>query len=165
MDINAIPGQVSALIDANIFIYHLAGLSSDCTTFLRRVARGEFDSYVTTIVIAEALHRRMLGESVAKGLVSASQALKRLKANPELVTQLTDYIADVRTILLLPIKIAEITAADIESSHSLRQAHGLFVNDSINLACAERLGIKHIVTRDGDFAVVPDLSVWSPADF
>lgn len=76
MDINSIPGQVSALMDANIFIYHLAGLSPDCTSFLRRVARGEFDSHVTTVVIAEVLHRRMLGEAVAKGLVSPSQALK-----------------------------------------------------------------------------------------
>ena len=104
VDINAIPGQVSALVDANIFIYHLAGLSPDCTSFLRRVARSELDSHVTTVVIAEVLHRRMIGEAVAKGLVSPSQALKKLKANPSLVTQLTDYITDVQTVLRLPLK-------------------------------------------------------------
>ena len=68
MDINLLPARVSALIDANIFIYHLGDLSSDCTNFLLRVARGEVDAYVTTIVIAEVLHRRMLGEALAKGI-------------------------------------------------------------------------------------------------
>lgn len=158
------PAQVSTLIDANIFIYHLGGLSPNCTDFLRRVARSEFESHVTTIVMSEVLHRRMLGEAVAKGLVSPGQALKKLKANTQLITQLSDYITDVRTILKLPLSINEVTASDIQASHSLRQTHGLFVNDSINLACAQRLGIEHIVTRDRDFTAVPGLKVWIPGD-
>jgi predicted nucleic acid-binding protein len=164
VDINLMPAQVPALIDANIFIYHLGGLSSDCTDFLLRVARNEFESHVTTIVIAEVLHRRMLGEAVAKGLTSPGQALRKLKANSQLITQLTDYITDIQTILKLPLTIIEATASDIEASHSLRQSHGLFVNDSINLACAQRMGIEHIVTRDDDFTPVPGLRVWMPGD-
>ena len=163
MDIKLMPGHVSALIDANIFIYHLGGFSSDCSYFLTRVARGEFESHVTTIVIAEVLHRRMLGEAVAKGLVSPGQALKKLKADSKLITFLTDYITDVESILKL-LTIIEVTASEIQASHSLRQSHGLFVNDSINLACAQRLGIEHIVTRDGDFTAVPGLKVWKPTD-
>ncbi len=164
MDINLMPAQVSGLIDANIFIYHLGGLSSDCTDFLRRAARGEFEANITTIVIAEVLHRRMLGEAVAKGLVSPGQVLKKLKGNSNLITQLSDYITDIQTILKLPLTIIEATASDIQASHSLRQSHGLFVNDSINLACAQRLGIEHIATRDGDFTAVQGLKVWMPAD-
>ena len=158
------PAQVSVLIDANIFIYHLGGLSSDCTNFLLRVARAEVEAHVTTIVIAEVLHRRMLGEAVAKGLVSPGQALKKLKADSTLIAQLTDYITDVETVLKLPLTIIEVTASDIQTSHSLRQSHGLFVNDSINLACAHRLGIEDIATRNDDFTAVRSLKVWMPGD-
>src|ERR1044072_3778452 len=149
------PARAVALIDANIFIYHLSGLSTDCTSLLRRIALGEIESYVTTIIIAEVLHRRMQGEAIAKGLISSGQPLKKLKANPQIISQLTDYITDVEEILKLPLTIIEVSSADIAASHALRQAYGLFVNDSINLACAERVGINNIVTRDSDFARLP----------
>jgi len=164
VDIDLLPAQTSLLIDANIFIYHLAGLSADCTAFLHRVKQGEVEAYITTIVIAEVLHRRMLGEAVAKNLIPAGQALKKLKANPQIIPLLTDYITDVEKLLRLPLHVIEVTSADIAASHVLRQAYSLFVNDSINLACAQRLGLTHIATHDDDFARVPTLSLWRPTD-
>jgi hypothetical protein len=49
----------------------------------------------------------------------------------------------------LPFHIHQVTRGDIITSHALRQAHGLFVNDSINLACARRLTVTGIITHDG----------------
>lgn len=164
MDIKLLPARTSVLIDANIFIYHLGGFSADCSSFLRRVALGEIEAHITTIIIAEMLHRRMQGEAVAKGLIPSGQVLKRLKANPQIISQLTDYITDVKEILELPLTIIEASGADIEASHDLRRTHGLFVNDSINLACAQRMGITDIVTRDNDFAGLPTITAWEPAD-
>ncbi len=85
MDIKLMPARTVALIDANIFIYHLGGISADCSSFLRSVALGEIEAYITTIIIAEMLHRRMQGEAVAKGLISSGQVLKKLKANPQII--------------------------------------------------------------------------------
>ena len=164
MDIKLMPAQTVALIDANIFIYHLGGLSAECTSLLHCVRTGEIESFVTTIVIAEVLHRRMIGEAIAKQLVSPTQAMKRLKANPSLVSMLTDYIDDVETLLQLPLKIIEVQPADVSYSNALRRTHGLCVNDSINLACALRLGITDIATHDTDFARVPMIAVWEPTD-
>ena len=164
MDIKLMPAQISVLIDANIFIYHLGGISTDCSAFLRRVAIGEVEAYVTTIVIAETLHRRMLGEAVAKKLISPGQVLKKLKANPDIISALTDYIIDIETILKLPLRTIDATSADITASHVLRQTYGLFVNDSINLACAQRAGITHIVTHDVDFTRLPSVTIWNPTD-
>ena len=164
MDIRAIPPGTACLIDANIFIYHLSGCSEDCTSVLRRVARDEVDAFVTTIVIAEVLHRRMVGEAIEKGFVSQSQALKKLKAEPALISSLSAYIEDVEKLLLLPLRIIEVSAADIRASHQMRRKHRLLVNDSINLACMGRLGLADIVTHDRDFERVPGLRVWSPAD-
>ena len=38
MDINSLPAGAVVLVDANIFIYYLGGLSAGCKAFLRRVA-------------------------------------------------------------------------------------------------------------------------------
>lgn len=142
MDIKLMPVGTAALVDANIFIYHLGGLSLDCSSFLQRIALGEVEAWVSTIVLAEVLHRRMQGEAVAKGLIATGRVLKRLKAKPDVISQLSDYITDIETILKLPLQIIEATAADISASHSLRRQFGLFVNDSITLACAQRVASR-----------------------
>ena len=155
---------MSEYLDANILIYHLSGVSNDCTDFLDRVADGEIEAYVTTIIVAEVLHRRMMTEALDKSLISPGQPIKKLKANPLIITALTDYITDIEDLLKLPLTVLEITLADITASHTLRQSYGLFVNDSINLACAERHAIADIVTRDNDFTSVSGITVWQPTD-
>lgn len=164
VDINALPKGTRCFVDANIFIYHLAAASPDCTSFIDRLATGDFHAHITTIVTAEVLHRRMMAEALAKGVVTSGQLLKKLKADSSLITQLSDYIAEVEDLLLLPLEVIEATAADISASHTLRRRHGLFVNDSVNLACAERLGLDDVVTHDADFNRVPNVTVWSPTD-
>ncbi len=106
----------------------------------------------------------MMAEALVKGLISAGQPVKKLKANPHVITALTDYITETEKLLWLPLTVAEVTTADIAASHALRQTHGLFVNDSLNLACALRLGISDLVTHDSDFARVPAIRVWQPTD-
>lgn len=164
MDIKALPTGERVLVDTNIFIYHFGGASTECSDFLRRIARSEVTAYLTTIILAEMLHRQMMAEALTRNLISSGQPLKKLKANPSVITQLTDYITDFETILKLPLQIIEVTAGDIVASHALRQKHGLFVNDSINLACAERLAITDVVTHDADFSRVASINVWEPTD-
>ncbi|MGH8595267.1 MAG: type II toxin-antitoxin system VapC family toxin, partial [Gammaproteobacteria bacterium] len=106
----------------------------------------------------------MLAEAIAKGLIFPGQTVKKLKANPTIIPLLTDYIAEVEKLLRLPFRIHEITRGDILAGHALRQMHGLFVNDSINLACAHRLALTNIVTHDSDFNRVATLSMWEPTD-
>jgi predicted nucleic acid-binding protein len=164
VDIDALPPGETALVDANIFIYHLSNSSAQCSRFLRRLALGEVVGCVTTVILAEVLHRRMVAEALTKGLISAGQPLKKLKANPSVIRQLTDYVADVGNILLLPLQILTVMPAGVAASHALRQAHGLFVNDSINLACALRHAVNNVVTHDADFNRAPLVAVWEPVD-
>ncbi|MBI3653733.1 MAG: hypothetical protein HY231_22095 [Acidobacteria bacterium] len=164
MDIKNIPANTSLLINAHILIYHLSDLSIECTDFLDRVADGDLEAYVTSIIVAEVLHRRMMTEALDKGLISPGQPIKKLKANPLIITSLTDYITDVEDLLKLPIKIIAITLADISASHALRHGYGLFVNDSLNLVGAQRHGIFDIVTRDNDCPGVSGVTVWQPTD-
>lgn len=164
MDIKAIPAGTHALVDANVFIYLLSGLSQECRDFLRRVTLGEVQAHVTTTIIAEVLHRRMAAEAVTKGLISPGKPLQKLKANPEVIKGLTDYVSEIEMLQKLPLIIHDITATEITASHALRAAHGLFVNDSINLACALRLGITDVVTHDEDFSRVKTIRIWEPTD-
>jgi len=158
------PAGDSTLVDSNIIIYYLGGVSAECRDFFHRVARREVEAHITTTIIAATLHRRMMAEAIAKGLISPGQIVKKLKANPTVIPQLTDHIAEVERLLRLPFRIHQITRGDIISSHAVRQAHGLFVNDSINLACAQRLALTSVVTHDSDFSRVASLSVWEPTD-
>jgi len=56
------------------------------------VARREVEAHITTAIIAEILHQRMMAEAVAKGLISPGQTVKKLEANPTVIPQLTDHI-------------------------------------------------------------------------
>lgn len=164
MDIKLLPRSARCLIDANILIYHLGDLSPECSELVERVARREIEAYLTTVIVAEVLHRRMMLEAVAKGLVAPGQPLKKLKANPAVIAALGDHITEVEDLLRLPFTVIEITPADISRSHYLRRTEHLFVNDSINLACAERHGIADVITHDNDFARVTGIAVWEPTD-
>lgn len=164
MDIKLLPAGARCLVDANIFIYHLGMKAGECTDFLDRVARKEIEAHITTTIIAEVLHRQMLIEAVTKGLVTPGKALNKLKDNPSIISSLIDHITEVEKLLRLPMNVIEVTATDIARSHALRQTHGLFFNDSINLACADRLGLTDIVTHDADFQRVPHVTSWEPTD-
>ena len=85
-------------IDANIFIYHFGGRSLDCKALLERCARRELLGYTSTPILAEVLHRRMVAEAIAKGLVTARTAGRKLAETPEVVKQLTQYQDDVSKI-------------------------------------------------------------------
>lgn len=164
MDIKHLPNKTKCLVDANILIYHLNGASPECRDFLSRVASQDVEAYLTTIIVAEVLHRQMLIEAVEKGLVSPGKAVRKLKTNPGIIEQLTTHISQIKKLLKLPFKILPVEESDISKSHDLRIKHHLFVNDSINLACAKRSGIRHIVTHDGDFVRAVGVKVWSPTD-
>jgi predicted nucleic acid-binding protein len=164
VDINAIPSGTDCLIDANVVIYFLTNASPDCVNFFDRIAQEDLFGYLTTTIVAEVLHRRMMMEAQAKGLVTSGKALAKLKAQPSLIPQLTDYITEVTKFLRLPLDVFEVNLVDIAVSHALRTSHGLFVNDSLNLACAQGYGISDIVTNDTDFNRVPNIVVWNPTD-
>ncbi len=164
MDINQLPNGSRCFVDANVLIYYLGGLSNEIRAFLHRVIDGEIEAYINTVVVAEVLHRRMMAEAVASGLVTVSKVLNKLKAQPQLITQLSGYIIDLDDLLTVPLRFATVTLSTIDLSHHFRLSHGLFVNDSINLASAAELQITDIVTNDSDFNRVPNIVVWSPTD-
>jgi len=162
--INDLPAGTNCLVDTNIFLYHLASQSNDCRQLLLRIGRGELSGYVTTSIIGEMLHKRMVIEAVSAGLVTGSKPFEKLKRQPQLITRLSTYITEIMQLLRLPLTVIEVTEEDIQWSHALRRAYGMLVIDSINLACAVRSGITDVATHDTDFLHIPKLNIWQPTD-
>lgn len=55
MVINLLAAGLRCLANANIFIYHLADASDDCSNFTDRVGAGDFKAFATRIAVAEVL--------------------------------------------------------------------------------------------------------------
>ncbi len=151
-------------IDANIFIYHFGGRSPECKAFLERCARRELSGYTSTTILAEVLHRLMIAEAVAKGLVTARTAVRKLGEIPELVKQLTQYQEDVSKILQMNLTILDLTLEIMRKSAEVRKEEGLLTNNSFVVACMREQGLTKLATADGDFDHVSGLEVYKPSD-
>jgi predicted nucleic acid-binding protein len=151
-------------IDANIFIYHFGGQSPECKAFLERCARRELMGYTSTAILAEVLHRLMIAEAVAKGLVTARTAVQKLGETPALVRQLTQYQEDASKILQMNLTILDLTLEVVRKSAEVRKEEGLLTNDSFVVACMREQGLTKLATADGDFDHVSGLEVYKLTD-
>ena len=111
-------------IDANIFLYHFGGRSLECKTLLERCAHRVLLGYTSTPVLAEVLHRRMVAEAIAIGLVTARTAVRKLGETPEMVKQLTQYQDDVSKIPHMHLTILPLTLDIVQASARFGRAKG-----------------------------------------
>ena len=145
-------------IDANIFIYHFGGRSLECKAFLERCARHDLLGYTSTPVLAEVLHRLMVAEAIAKELVTARTAVRKLGESPELVKQLTQYQENVSQISHMQLTILPLTLDIVEASAEVR------TNDSFVVALMREQSLIHLATANGDFDQIGGISIYKPAD-
>lgn len=157
------PGE-RAFIDANIFIYHFTGLSQECTAFLERCERGELSGVTSVHILLEVLHRLMMIEAVAKGLVSPGSVAKKLREKPEVVKQLSDYQAQTEAIPEMGIEVLMLTPEILRTSRSWRRRYGLLVNDSLTTALMDAKRIEALATADPDFERLEGLYLYCPQD-
>jgi predicted nucleic acid-binding protein len=154
----------SVFVDANVFIYHFGGRLLECKTFLERCARRELLGYTSTPILAEVLHRLMIAEAIAKGLITAKTAVRKLGETPELVKQLTQYQDDVDKIFQMNLTILALTPEIVRLSTEVRKNEGLLTNDSLVVACMRAQGLTKVATANGDFDRVIGVTVYKPTD-
>lgn len=151
-------------IDANILIYNFVGRSLDCKSFLERCAQRLLLGYTSTSVLGEVLHRGMIAEAVANGVVTARNAVRKLAENPDLVKALTQYQDNVNKITQMRIGILNFTVEHVLASAEVRRAEGLLTNDSFIVAVMRNHGITKLATANGDFDHVGGLEIYEPTD-
>lgn len=159
-----LPAGQTVFIDANIFIYHFTGLSPECSGFLERCERGELWGVTAVHILFEVLHRLMMIEAVAKGLVTPGNVAKKLRERPDVVRQLADYQAQTEAISEMGIEVLKLNSDVLKISHLYRRRDGLLVNDSLTAALMISEGILNLATTDQDFQRVEGLKIFCPQD-
>lgn len=163
MNPDAIAAGTSVLIDANILLYAVRQASNQSLALLERCAAGELNGVVTSIVIAEFCHRRMMLEAAGAGLVGSNPA-RALAQKPRIVRSLSAYADDVRDLLDGGLSFEPVQREDFLLALELQSKHALLTNDSLNLAVARRLSITEVATADANFDRIPGIRAHKPAD-
>ncbi|HHY37849.1 MAG TPA: type II toxin-antitoxin system VapC family toxin [Clostridia bacterium] len=157
------PGS-SVFIDANIFVYHFSGASSDCTTLLERCASAQLAGLTTTHIVLEVAHRLMLIEAVIKGIVSPGDVVKKLAAKPEAVAKLTEYSQHVRAISEMGVIVLPVTFELWLAGTTYQQRYGLLTNDSVLVAACLENGCPNLASYDTAFSRVKEIQLYEPTD-
>ena len=92
-------------LDANIFVYHFLGLSQQCKQLLKHRQDGFLQGRTASFILAETVHRLMIAEAVERKLVTAKNALKKLREKPEIVQQLSKHAEGVQKIKAMNIEM------------------------------------------------------------
>jgi predicted nucleic acid-binding protein len=163
MSLDTIPPGAQVLIDANIFIYAKCGLSAQCRRLLERCVQHDLNGVLTTVVVAEVCHRRMMQEAQSRGLSGPNPA-NALAQNPALVRQLTQYRQDVDDTLAGELLVLAVEGADFAKATALQRSHGLLTNDSLSLAAGLRNGVNLVATADPQFDSIPGVTIFKPDD-
>lgn len=163
MNLNDILGNSRVFVDANIVLYALQHRSRQCRDFLGRCDAGSIEGIISTVVLAEIMHRRMAQEAQQRGVASSNPS-RQLAEKPELVRQLSVYAEDVRDLLDGGLVIENVRPEDFLVALEIQEQHGLLTNDSLNIAVAKRLGIREVATADKILDSVQGLIVYRPED-
>ncbi len=163
MNIDDIRNGTRVLIDSNVLIYGIRRSSRQCLGLLSRCNVGAVEGTITTTIVAEFCHRRMMEEAKAKGLVGSNPA-RALSERRELIRQLSGYAGEVRDLLGGGLFVEPVLSEDFVLALEFQQQFGLLTIDSLNLAVARRLGIGEIATADRAFDAAQGFIVYKPAD-
>ena len=106
----------------------------------------------------------MVAEAIAKGLVTARTAVRKLRETPEVVKQLNQYQDDVSKIPHMHLTILPLTLDIVQASAEVRKGEGLLTNDSFVVAFMREQGLTELATANGDFDRVEGITIYKPTD-
>ena len=160
-----LPEGSQLFVDANIFIYHFAGptpYTDSCSELLQYIEDRTLTGFTSALVLAETLHRLMILEATSSLQIDPKTAVRQLKAQPDLVKQLTRHHTVPDVIRGIGVEVLSLEDVDVRMSNQLKREYGLLTNDSLNLAAMRRRQLSCIATNDPDFQRVASLRVWKP---
>jgi predicted nucleic acid-binding protein len=164
MALAEIPSGSSVFVDANIFIYHFAGHSQDCTDFLRRIEAGELQGLTGQVSLLEVAHRLMMLEAAGRGPAIRGGPAANMAKRPDLVRQLSKYYFSVRAIPEFGVQVLPLPPDFLMASQEFRQAHGLLVNDSLVPMYMRQAGLSLLASGDAAFDTVTGIRRFAPGD-
>jgi predicted nucleic acid-binding protein len=163
MTLDEIRNGARVLIDANVLIYGVRRTSLQCRALLARCETGALEGIITTTILAEFSHRRMMEEAKFKGLIGSNPA-RALGERREILRQLSGYADEVRDLLGGGLFVEPVMGEDFHLALEFQQKFSLLTNDSLNLAVARRLGLNEISTADKGFDSAQGFIIYKPTD-
>jgi predicted nucleic acid-binding protein len=164
MTIDAIEEGSAVFIDANVFIYHFTGASSQCTSLLARCASRELRGSTSALVLTEICHRLMTIEAVERKLVSPRNVVRKLAEHPDFIHRLVTYQTAIEAIPGMGIEVTAFTEATVMQGLRVQRRHGLLTNDSLIVASMLSGGFHLLATADRRFASVNEIETALPTD-
>jgi predicted nucleic acid-binding protein len=164
MTLAEIPDASAVFIDANVFVYHFAGASPQCTALLARCETREIRGATSALVLAEVAHRLMMIEAVERKLVTAGNVARKLARRSDVVRRLTTYEASIHAISSMGVEVMALTEAMIQLGLRHQRRHGLLTNDSLIVATMLPHGLRLLATADRRLAIVEELEIAAPTD-
>lgn len=159
----ALPGGTLVFVDANIFIYGLLGQSPQCTDLIERCRKEDVAGVTTIEVVGEVCDRLMVKEALDLGLISRPAA-SVLKSKHDAIRGLRKYWELTARIFQWNLVVIGSNDARHRGAQRIREEHGLLTNDSLIVAACSERDIRSLATRDADFDLIPELTVYSPSD-
>lgn len=163
MNLDDLRNGARVLIDANVLLYGQRRTSRQAIGLLQRCASGLIEGVITTVILAEFCHRRMIQEAQAQGVVGSNPA-RALGERREILGQLSAYAEEVRDLVGGGLLVDPVLPEDFHLALEFQKSFFLLTNDSLNLSVARRLGINDIATADKGFDSAQDFIIYQPTD-
>lgn len=161
--LGSIASGSNVFINAMVFVYGLQEQSWQCRDLLDRCAEEDVCGVTTLDVVAEATHKLMLLEAVAKEIITISSAAK-LRERLREVTKLSEYWMQAESILSMNIILLSTDEARHRHADVVRSSDGLLTNDSLIVATMREHGLTLLASADHDFDHIYGLTRYSPTD-
>jgi hypothetical protein len=124
MTLAEIPGGSLVFIDANVFIYHFAAQSEECSTFLSQVETGYVRGTTGRTILLEVARRLMVLEAIEQGLGVGANPAQRLARRSDVVRGLSRYYFSMFKIPQMGVGELLIPQDYLTRSQEYRQAYG-----------------------------------------
>jgi len=160
-------GSNAVFIDATIFLHHAFDTNPVSVEFLSRIETSNIKAYTSALVLEEVSYKIMM-QSASNFLDRVTvQHVKKFLENPgnrgKVLNPLIEYMEYIDKMKEAGMTIIDLKGSDMKQAVQHARDNGLITADAAHLAVMQRKSIHQIATEDSDFAVVPDITVWSPS--
>ena len=161
--IENLPAGTLVFLDANIFVYAFLGFSNQCQDLLARCATERVFGITTFDVVNEVIHRMMLAEALASGVIKRD-SVRELRGKWREIAKLTGYWTRTAGIFALNVLVLPSDETRLHRAQIMRSRYGLLTNDSLIVGTMDEYEISCLASRDDDFDHVSSVTVYKPTD-
>jgi predicted nucleic acid-binding protein len=164
MNLSDIPKDTRVVLDTDIFLFAMQGLSGQCRILLEKCARDEIRGILPSIVMTEIMHVLMIAEAKDNGWIHGLNAVRDLNSQSKRIASLRRYESLVRDILGMGLTMEGAEREDFITAMDVQQRSGFLIHDALLIAMCRRLGVHAIASADPAFRRALDIEAYLPSD-